>query len=74
MVMQTTEKGDKEQVYKFKSILRFKIKDGSFLKNGSLNYFSKQHPRFLSIFTYQKCQPDIQIIILPKERSKDCRA
>ena len=45
-----------------------------FLKNGSLNDFSKKHTRFLSIFTNQKVQLDIQIFSLPKGRSQDCRA
>ena len=44
-----------------------------FLKNGSLNDFSKQHARFLSIFTYQKVPQDLQIFSLPKKRSQDCR-
>ena len=59
--------------YKLKSKLRYQLQNCSFLKNGSLNDFSKQHARFLSTFTYQKLQLDIQIIILPKERSQDSR-
>ena len=45
----------------------------NFLKIGSLNYFSRQHGSFLSIFTDKKWIQDIQIISLPKERSQDCR-
>ena len=64
---QTTENGDKRAALE-------STQDVNFLKNGSLNDFSKQHTRFLSIFTYQKVQLDFQIFSLPKERFQDYRA